>query len=191
MNRRVLLIDNYDSFTFNLLQMLEESGICSVEVVKNDELDLSMPSRFDKILISPGPGVPSEAGLVLEVLKSIGSTKSVLGICLGHQAIAECYGGSLYRTTETAHGLTKEIMIEEKSEQLFGGIPRKFSAGLYHSWAVDPVSLPPCFSVTARSADGIIMALTHKEFDVRGIQFHPESIMTPFGFLILKNWLTI
>ena len=189
MTSRVLLVDNYDSFTFNLVQLLEESGECLVEVVKNDSIDLSRGSEYDKILLSPGPGVPREAGRLLEFLQTASPTCSILGVCLGHQAIAEFFGASLVRTPEVAHGVTKEVMVEVTDDPLFRGVAKKFPAGLYHSWAVDPASLPSSLRVTARSTDGVIMAISHKSRDIRGIQFHPESVMTPNGSALIRNWL--
>lgn len=191
MTSRVLLIDNFDSFTFNLVQLLEESGNCLVDVVKNDAIDLSRASDYEKVLLSPGPGIPKEAGLLLEFLHTARPTCSILGICLGHQAIAESFGGSLMRTPEVAHGMTKEVIVEVASDPLFRELPARFPAGLYHSWAVNPVSLPPELHVTARSADGVIMAISHQSRDLRGIQFHPESVMTPVGSALIRNWLSM
>lgn len=186
---RVLLIDNYDSFTFNLVQLLEESGECLVDVMKNDSIDLSRGSAYDKVLLSPGPGIPREAGRLLEFLRIASPTCSILGICLGHQAIAEFFGSSLLRTPEVAHGVTKEVLMKVSDDPLFRGLPERFPAGLYHSWAVNPASLPPSLRVTAQSIDGVIMAIAHTSRDVRGIQFHPESVMTPIGSALIRNWL--
>ncbi|MBF8297156.1 MAG: type 1 glutamine amidotransferase [Bacteroidetes bacterium] len=186
---RVLLIDNYDSFTFNLVQLLEESGNCLVDVVKNDSIDLSRGSEYDKVLLSPGPGIPREAGHLLEFLQIASPTCSILGISLGQQAIAEFFGGSLLRTPEVVHGVTKEVILNVSDDPLFRGMPERFPAGLYHSWAVNPASLPPSLRVTAQSVDGVIMAIAHTSRDVRGIQFHPESVMTPIGSALIRNWL--
>jgi anthranilate synthase component 2 len=191
MNSRVLLIDNHDSFTFNLVQLLNETGMCEVKVVKNDTLHSDLALQYEKILISPGPGIPSEAGQLMEFLRCLKPTSSLLGICLGHQAIAECFGGSLIRTPQIAHGALKEITIDQPADPLFQGIPARFNAGLYHSWAVDPVSFPPGLRISARSNDGVIMAFTHTSRNIRGVQFHPESIMTPCGPLLIKNWLSL
>ncbi len=188
---RVLLIDNYDSFTFNLVQLLEESGDCYVDVVKNDSVEMSRGADYRKVLISPGPGVPTGAGHLLEFLRSAIPKCSILGICLGHQAIAEFFGGSLIRTPAVAHGVAREVLIEVSDDPFFRGIPRKFPAGLYHSWAVNPSSLPASLRVTARSPDGVIMAIAHASLDVRGIQFHPESVMTPAGPALIRNWLML
>ncbi len=191
MTQRVLLIDNHDSFTFNLVQLFEETGLCSVEVVESDSVDPLAVLDFEKIVVSPGPGIPSEAGRLMDVLRVGSPSKPILGICLGHQAIAEWYGGSLLRTPEVAHGVRKEIVLEGAPDRIFQDLPGRFSAGLYHSWAVDESTLPECLRVTARSTDGIIMALAHRTENVRGIQFHPESVMTQYGFHMIKNWLQL
>lgn len=184
----VLVVDNYDSFTFNLTQMIEESG-CVCEVVKNDLLLSGVPDRFDKILISPGPGVPSGTDSVCNLIRQFSGKKSILGICLGHQAIAEVFGAGLTQLTIVAHGVQKLIRITDNSNYLFAELPREIEGGLYHSWTVSQNRLPDCLRVTAVASDGTIMALSHREHDVQGIQFHPESIMTTHGRLIIHNWL--
>jgi anthranilate synthase component 2 len=186
---KILLVDNYDSFTYNLLQIVEEQGCCSCTVVKNDKIELNKVSSFNKILISPGPGLPAKAGKVCELIKTFASTKSILGICLGHQAIAKVYGGKLIRLSQVQHGIRKKISITGNQDYIFKGLPNKIDVGLYHSWAVSAKTFPDCLTVTAVSNDGLIMALSHKAFDVKGIQFHPESIMTEWGKQILYNWI--
>lgn len=184
----VLVVDNYDSFTFNLIQLIEECG-CACEVVSNDRLRFESLHWYDKILISPGPGVPAEAGRVPDVIREFSGRRSILGICLGHQAIAEVFGGRLIRLPQATHGVRKLISIMDESNFLFAGLPSEIEGGLYHSWTVSQESLPHCLKVTAVASDGTIMALSHREYDVQGIQFHPESIMTPHGRLIIHNWL--
>lgn len=188
MQKNVLIIDNYDSFTHNLLQIITKNG-CNYEVVKNDEITEYAMKRFRKILISPGPGIPAESGTVVETIRKYHRNKSILGICLGHQAIAEAFGGRLIRMPLVAHGRTVRTKILGRNDFLFQGIPRTIEVGLYHSWAVDANFIPACLSITSKSSDGIVMAIAHKEYDIRGIQFHPESIMTRFGETIIRNWL--
>jgi len=185
----VLLIDNHDSFTRNLAQLLDESGLCSFEVRYPEELSRADIFRFDKILISPGPGVPSEYPSVTGIIQDLGKEKSILGICLGFQAIVEVFGGSLYNLPEVVHGIRKEIRVKMPSDKLFLGIPDQFKAGLYHSWAAREDCLPGCLRVTAVSTDGIIMGIAHEELDIRGVQFHPESFMTEYGKQLISNWL--
>ena len=184
----VLVVDNYDSFTFNLTQMIEENG-CTCAVVKNDLLPPDISDRFDKILISPGPGTPSGAGQVCELIRRFSGRKSILGICLGHQAIAEVFGGGLTQLAHPAHGANKLIRITDNSNYLFAGLPGEIEVGLYHSWTVSQDSFPDCLKITAVANDGTIMGLSHRVYNVQGIQFHPESIMTPQGSRIIHNWL--
>jgi anthranilate synthase component 2 len=188
MQPKILIIDNYDSFTYNLIQIVESQGF-RTRVIKNDEIIVKELSRYKNILISPGPGIPTEAGKLISVIKTFAPTKRILGICLGHQAIAEAFGGSLIRMPRVAHGLKKEIKLSQKDEYLFNGLPLKFEAGLYHSWMVSKNNFPQSLEITATDNDGTIMAISHKKFDVKGIQFHPESVMTHYGEKILKNWL--
>lgn len=189
MKERILLIDNHDSFTYNLLQILEEHGKFSIDVIKNDKLILKSIDVYKKILISPGPGVPSEIKILKKVINNFFKTKSMLGVCLGHQAIAEAFGGKLYNLNSVVHGISKKMIITDSNDYLFKGLPSTFEAGLYHSWAVLPSSLPDCISISAISDDEIVMAISHKNYDVKGIQFHPESIITKVGKKILFNWL--
>ncbi len=185
---KIVIIDNYDSFTFNLvhyLQDLEEQ----VVVYRNDEFDLDDLEYFDKIVLSPGPGVPSDAGLLKQLISKYAATKSILGVCLGQQAIAEVFGGKLVNLEKPFHGIATTITVTVPDEVLFASLPNQFEVGRYHSWAVDADSLPDCLEVTAVDEQGIIMALRHRDYDVCAVQFHPESILTPMGKEILRNWL--
>lgn len=184
----ILVIDNYDSFTFNLVHLLNEAGH-NATVWRNDKFELAEIEAFDKILLSPGPGIPSEAGLLLEVIRTFSSTKSILGICLGMQAIAEVFGGELYNLSSPVHGRATTITILDDKEKLFLNCPVEFKVGRYHSWAVSSHNLPEVMKVTATDAKGVIMALSHTSLDVKGVQFHPESILTAHGKLLIQNWL--
>jgi anthranilate synthase component II len=184
----ILVLDNYDSFTYNLVHYLEKISNGSIEVHRNDKIDLDEVKRFDKILLSPGPGIPSEAGILKDVIKSYSATKSILGICLGQQAIAEVYGGTLINLNKVFHGIATPVKII-RDDILFKGLPEKFNAGRYHSWLVNPQDFPEVLEITAKDESGGIMALRHKNYDVRGMQFHPESILTEFGVEIISNWV--
>lgn len=184
---KVLVFDNYDSFTYNLVHALKKLGVTDLEVHRNDQIALDDIERFDKIVLSPGPGVPSESGILLELIRRYAPTKSILGVCLGQQAIAEAFGGSLVNLPEVFHGISSTIKIVQP-DLLFEGLPAEIEVGRYHSWVVDPTNLPAELAVTAVDATGMIMALAHKEYDVRGVQFHPESVLTPLGEEMLKNW---
>lgn len=186
----VLLIDNYDSFTYNLVHYLKALD-CRVTVVRNDELDINEPERFDKLLLSPGPGIPDEAGLLKDVIRYYAESKSILGVCLGQQAIAEVFGGSLINMQTVHHGVAAEIRVLCDDEPLFNGLPNKLQVGRYHSWTVDQANLPDVLEATSVDERGEIMALRHRNFDVRGVQFHPESVLTPFGLAIIENWINI
>lgn len=188
MENKVLVIDNYDSFTYNLVHLINELGWEAV-VVRNDKFEMADLAAYAKILLSPGPGVPSEAGLLLEVIRTYGAEKSILGICLGQQAIAEVFGGSLLNLGRPMHGVATPVKVVDGDELLFQGCPQEINVGRYHSWVVDPLSLPACLVVTATDQDEAIMALRHVEYDVRGVQFHPESVLTEYGKEIMKNWL--
>jgi anthranilate synthase component 2 len=185
---KILLLDNYDSFTYNLLHILRKLGM-NVEVHRNDQISLDEVERFDKILLSPGPGIPSEAGILLPLIERYAPTKSILGVCLGEQAIGEVFGAKLLNLTDVHHGVASEIQVL-KPEPLFDGLPPIFTAGRYHSWVVDHQDFPDCLEITAiDTEEGQIMALRHKNYNVRGIQFHPESILTPEGKKIIENWI--
>lgn len=188
MKNKILVIDNYDSFTYNLVHLLQELNE-SYEVLRNDKFDLDYVDQFDKILLSPGPGIPNEAGLLMDVIRKYAPTKSILGVCLGQQAIAEVFGGTLFNLPKPLHGVASSIIVTDESEKLFQDFPRDSKIGRYHSWAVDPSTLPDVLKVTAVDENGIIMALAHQEYDVRGMQFHPESVLTDNGKILIANWL--
>ncbi len=184
---RLLILDNYDSFTYNIVHAARQFGF-SPEVCRNDEISLEAIKAFDKIIISPGPGVPSEAGILPELLRIYAESKPILGICLGEQAIGERFGARLRNLTDVFHGIQSTITITT-DDYIFKGLPDRIKVGRYHSWVVDRGSLPDSLEVTALSDEGEVMAIRHKSYDVRGVQFHPESIMTPDGLTILSNWL--
>jgi anthranilate synthase component 2 len=184
----VLIVDNYDSFTRNLTALVEECG-AGFTIVKNDRVtaDDVRDRRF--ILVSPGPGVPSGAGRTCEIIREYAASRSILGVCLGHQAIAEVFGGRLVRLAAPDHGVTRSVTTTGEPCRLFRGLPGRFDAGFYHSWGVSPDGLPGCLAVTAVAEDGAVMAISHREYDVHGVQFHPESVMTPSGVTMIANWL--
>ncbi len=184
---KLLIFDNYDSFTYNIVHAVRQLGF-TPDIFRNDEITLDQVKTYDKIIISPGPGVPSEAGILPQLLKHCVESKSILGICLGEQAIGECFGARLRNLASVYHGIQSTITITA-DDYIFDGLSRRIDVGRYHSWVVDKASLPDCLEVTAMSDDGEIMALRHKVLDVRGVQFHPESILTPDGLTILSNWL--
>ena len=184
---KVAIIDNYDSFTYNLYHLVNELG-AEVTVLRNDEFALDELEKFDKLLLSPGPGVPEEAGLLLEVIKTYADKKPILGVCLGEQAIAEAFGGTITNLNEVYHGIQSTVDIVG-DDYLFEGLPPQIPVGRYHSWVVDAEQLPADLEITAVSQEGHIMAIRHKEFDVHGIQFHPESVLTPHGKQMIINWL--
>jgi anthranilate synthase component II len=185
---KILVVDNYDSFTFNLVHLLQECGM-DCTVLRNDKFLLEDVAAYDKILLSPGPGIPEEAGLLLDVIRTYGNSKSILGICLGQQAIAEVYGGKLFNLKKPVHGTATPLKIVTKDEPLFKGLPERFMIGRYHSWAVDRLDFPEALEITAVDDDGVIMALSHKEYDVKGLQFHPESVLSEHGKKLIENWL--
>lgn len=184
---KVVIIDNYDSFTYNLSHLVKELG-AEVTVFRNDMFKLEQLESYDKIILSPGPGIPCEAGLLLDVIKCYAGKKPILGVCLGHQAIGESFGGKLTNLSEVYHGVATPCTITKK-DYLFEGLPEKIEIGRYHSWVVDNDDFPDCLEVTSVSDEGYIMSLRHKEYDIRGIQYHPESVLTPDGKKIIENWL--
>jgi len=184
----ILVFDNYDSFTYNLVHAVKKLGYTDVEVHRNDQIALEDIARFDKIILSPGPGVPSESGILLEVIRTYAPTKPILGVCLGEQAIAEAFGGTLINLTDVHHGVSSMVNVLEE-DVLFNGLAKQLEVGRYHSWAAEKSTLPECLTITAVDEEGMIMALSHKTYDVRGVQFHPESVLTPDGEQMLKNWL--
>ena len=188
---RILLLDNYDSFTWNLvhyLEMLTKDEIC---VFRNDEISLEDVDNFERIVLSPGPGMPSNAGILMPLIKRYSTVKPILGVCLGHQAIAESFGGSLLQLSEVVHGLQRKCLLTNNSDAFFTDVPNSFEVGRYHSWVVDESTLATNFKVLARDEQSTIMAMKHTSLPIYSVQFHPESIMTPFGKQILKNWLEI
>lgn len=188
MSKPILVIDNYDSFTYNLVHLLQELKEDYV-VVRNDKFNLDDVEKYDKILLSPGPGIPEEAGLLMDVIKRYAPTKSILGICLGQQAIAEVFGAKLYNMPKPLHGVATSIQVTDPTEKLFHEFPTDSKIGRYHSWAVDPQTLTEDLKVTAVDPNGVIMALTHTKYDVKGMQFHPESILTDNGKTLIANWI--
>lgn len=186
---RILLLDNYDSFTFNLFQLVGEVGCITPEVFRNDKITLEAVEDYDKILLSPGPGLPGEAGIMPALVERFAPTKSILGVCLGHQCIAENFGGKLENMERVCHGFGMETVVTASDEKLFKDVPAQFQSGRYHSWMVSKKDFPADLEITAEDTDGRVMALRHREFDVRGIQFHPESVLTPDGATIIRNWL--
>ena len=184
---RILLLDNYDSFTWNLHHLL--APYASVDVFLNDGITVNEAARYDRIVLSPGPGLPREAGILMDLLRALMPTHPILGVCLGMQAIVETCGGSLYNQTRVMHGMEVPCFPEEPHDPLFSGLSSPFTVGLYHSWAADPTTLPVDLRTTARSAEGVIMAVRHHQFNTCGVQFHPESVMTPMGGRVIANWI--
>lgn len=189
-NPRILVVDNYDSFTYNLVQIIEEHGYCNFDVIKNDKVDITSADQYDGFLFSPGPGIPAEVPLMTRLLRTYFMRKSILGICLGHQAIAENFGMKLINLGSVRHGIKTRIKVIDPSDYLFEGMPMEFDAGLYHSWAAEliPGSVPP-LRVTSKNHDGIIMSIAHVSYDIRGIQFHPESYISEYRNVIIHNWI--
>lgn len=192
--QRILVFDNYDSFTYNLVHLVEKIIHAKVDVFRNDQIELDKVKQYDKIILSPGPGVPSEAGLLLALIREYAPTKSMLGVCLGHQAIGETFGGTLSNLSTVYHGVATPVNVlqveaDDNSNNLFKGLPETLEVGRYHSWIVDKEHFPDELTVTALDENGYIMALRHKRYDVQGVQFHPESVLTPDGEAIMRNWL--
>lgn len=190
---KILVFDNYDSFTYNLVHLVKKIIHGKVDVFRNDQLPLEKVKDYDKIILSPGPGIPEEAGLLLPLIKEYAATKSILGVCLGHQAIGEAFGGKLENLSTVYHGVATKIEVGSRKSEvrsyLFNGLPDELEVGRYHSWIVSDENFPAELEVTARDDNKYIMALQHKTFDVQGVQFHPESVLTPMGESILRNWL--
>ena len=184
---KTVIIDNYDSFTYNLAHLVKELGT-EVDVLRNDKFELEELEKYDKIILSPGPGIPEEAGLLLEVIRTYAGRKPILGVCLGEQAIGQAFGGKLTNLSEVFHGIQTNVKIKNK-DHIFSGLPTEIPVGRYHSWVVDTEEFPEELVITAISSEGQIMALKHQEYDVHGIQFHPESVLTPDGKQIVGNWL--
>lgn len=190
---RILVFDNYDSFTYNLVHLVEKILHYKVEVHRNDQIPLEKVKEYDKIILSPGPGIPEEAGLLLPLIKEYAGSKSILGVCLGHQAIGQAFGGTLTNLTSVFHGVATPIQIKSNRSKvehdLFDGLPQEFEVGRYHSWVVDRNNFPDVLEITAEDETGFIMALQHRNYDIQGVQFHPESVLTPSGEKIMRNWL--
>ena len=193
---KILVFDNYDSFTYNLVHLVEKITGSKVDVYRNDEIPLEKVAQYDKIILSPGPGLPSEAGMLLPLINQYAATKSILGVCLGHQAIGEAFGGKLVNLSTVYHGIATPVQVLPSDSlpsvsrtDLFKGLPPTFEVGRYHSWVIDQKTFPKELSITAVDDNGYIMALQHTRYDVQGVQFHPESVLTPQGETILRNWL--
>ena len=186
---KIVIIDNYDSFTYNLAHLVKELGV-EVTVYRNDQFELPQLEEFDKIILSPGPGIPSEAGLLLDVIRTYAGKKPMLGVCLGHQAIGEAFGAKLTNLSDVFHGVATEG-TQFGNDPIFAGLPKRIVMGRYHSWVVSKEGLPECLEITAESDEGQIMALRHKTLDIHGIQFHPESVLTPEGKTMIGNWLKL
>ena len=184
---KILILDNYDSFTHNLFHYVKQFEK-DVSVVKNDKISLIEVEKYDKIILSPGPGLPDEHKNLKKIIKQFSSTKSILGVCLGHQAIAECFGAQLKNLEDVMHGISSEILFIKK-DVIFKNIPDQIKVGHYHSWVIDEKTLPSCFEVTSKNEDGVIMSISHKKYDLKGLQFHPESILTEYGLLMIRNWV--
>jgi anthranilate synthase component 2 len=185
----IVIIDNYDSFTYNLAHLVRELG-AAVTVFRNDQFELPQLEAFDKIILSPGPGIPSEAGLLLDVIRTYAGRKPMLGVCLGHQAIGEVFGGKLSNLSDVYHGVATEgTVLDHSATSLFAGLPDRVTIGRYHSWVVSKDGFPDCLEITAESDEGQIMGLRHRDYDIQGIQFHPESVLTPDGRQMIANWL--
>ncbi|AGD98299.1 anthranilate synthase component II [Blattabacterium sp. (Blatta orientalis) str. Tarazona] len=191
MRSKILILDNYDSFTYNLVHAVKKLTKNPVKVSRNNEIKLSDIEKYRKIILSPGPGIPDEAHILKPLVKKYASTKSIFGVCLGQQAIGEVFGATLLNTKEVYHGITSLIKIVDPQEILFQKIPREIKVGRYHSWIISPRNFPRDLKITAIGDKGEIMALRHRFYDVRGVQFHPESILTPYGEKIIDNWLNM
>ena len=192
---KILIFDNYDSFTYNLVQLVEEIIGGEVDVYRNDEITIADVDRYDKIILSPGPGIPSEAGILLSLIKAYAKSKSILGVCLGHQAIGEVFGGQLINLSKVFHGvktkvnLIPSIELSLNNNDWFKGLDAEIEVGRYHSWVINEQNIPAELEVTAVDSAGMIMSIRHREYDIQGVQFHPESVLTPQGRVMLENWL--
>lgn len=188
--KKILVLDNYDSFTYNLVHIIRELGFArEMTVVRNDKIGVEEVAAYDKILLSPGPGIPEEAGIMKEVIQTYAHSKSILGVCLGHQGIAEIFGARLFNMPTVLHGIADSVTIQKHDDYLFEGVPQSFRICHYHSWSVAPESINGQMEVTAVDQQGLIMGISHKTYDVKGLQFHPESILTEHGHQIIGNWL--
>lgn len=188
---KILVLDNYDSFTYNLVSYLKEISGQDISVFRNDKISLEEIGNYDKIVVSPGPGVPKDAGITIDLIKTWAPTKSILGVCLGCQAIAESYGGEIYNLSRVYHGVATYMKVCDENEPLFSGVPQSFTAGRYHSWVIREEKLPEEIRITARDEEGMIMAVAHQKYDLKGVQFHPESVLTRYGKNMITNWLEL
>jgi len=192
---KILILDNYDSFTYNLVQLVEEIIGGEVDVYRNDEIAIADVDRYDKIILSPGPGIPSEAGILLSLIKAYAKSKSILGVCLGHQAIGEVFGGQLTNLSKVFHGvktkinLSPSVELSSNQNDWFKGLDTEIEVGRYHSWVISELDVPAELEVTALDSSGMIMSIRHREYDIQGVQFHPESVLTSNGRKMLENWL--
>ena len=189
--RKILVLDNYDSFTYNLVHYIQNLTDEPVDVFINDEISLDNIDKYDKIVLSPGPGIPVEAGICIDLVKKYAKTKSILGVCLGHQAIAEAFGAKLINLDKVYHGVSSNISVFTSGDPLYNELPEKFEGGRYHSWVVSKEDLPACFTITCEDDNGLIMGISHNEYDVKGVQFHPESVLTKYGKKVMDNWLRL
>ncbi|MBT1703258.1 anthranilate synthase component II [Chryseosolibacter indicus] len=185
---KILVLDNYDSFTYNLVHIIRALGY-SMDIFRNDKIAIEDVKRYDKILLSPGPGIPDEAGIMKQVIREYGPAKSILGVCLGHQGIGEAYGAKLFNIPKVLHGVTSTTEVKDENDYLFKGVSKTFQATHYHSWAIVPETINNELKITAVNNEGLVMALTHSKYDIKGVQFHPESVMTPEGPKMIENWL--
>jgi anthranilate synthase component 2 len=192
---KILVFDNYDSFTYNLVHLVEKITHEKVDVYRNDQIPMEKVKEYDKIILSPGPGIPEEAGLLLPLIKEYASSKSILGVCLGHQAIGQAFGGELINLSSVFHGVATPVKVKSENSKaksfLFEGLPNELEVGRYHSWVVSTENFPDELEITAEDETGMIMGLQHKAYDVQGVQFHPESVLTPMGEEIMRNWLKV
>lgn len=188
---KILILDNYDSFTYNLVHLLQSFTNVDLDVIRNDKMSVDECQKYDRILLSPGPGLPSEAGIMMDMIKKYSPSKPILGVCLGHQAIAEAFGGKLINMDKVMHGVATKTIVVDKNEKLFQNMRESFLSGRYHSWSVDRKTLPDCFTITAVDEEQNVMAISHKEHNVTGVQFHPESILSEHGKKIIENWLEL
>lgn len=190
MGTKILVLDNYDSFTYNLVHLIKELGYGeNLDVIRNDKISLEAIGQYDKILLSPGPGLPSEAGIMMDVIKKYAPSKSILGVCLGHQGIGEAFGAQLLNMPEVLHGIAENVVVTKRENRLFTSTPEVFKVCRYHSWTVIPETVNGELEITAIDEKGNVMAINHLKYDVQGVQFHPESILTEFGKIIMENWL--
>lgn len=188
---KILVLDNYDSFTYNLVSYLREITDMGISVFRNDKISIDEAGNYDKIVISPGPGVPKDAGITLELIRRWAPERSILGVCLGCQAIAESFGGEIFNLSRVYHGVSTYMHVIDKEDRLFNGIPESFTAGRYHSWVINEDKLPKKIKITARDEEGMIMAVAHEDYDLKGVQFHPESVLTRYGRQMIMNWLGV